>query len=146
MRLLRDELAVGALVDGVPECHVRARAFRRLAVPADLVVAREIPREDAGAEDEQHREGDHHVDPPLFGLRQAAATARRRSRSGRRNWPVYDSGTRATSSGGPAATPPPPPSPPSAPRSTSQSACLITSRLCSITRTVLPESTSRCST
>ena len=37
-------------------------------------------------------------------------------------------------------------SPPSGPRSTTQSACLITSRLCSITSTVLPLSTSRCST
>src|SRR5207302_1773333 len=36
--------------------------------------------------------------------------------------------------------------PPSGPRSISQSACLITSRLCSITSTVLPASTSRCRT
>ena len=40
----------------------------------------------------------------------------------------------------------PPPSPASGPRSMTQSAVLITSRLCSITTTVLPRSTSRCST
>ena len=40
----------------------------------------------------------------------------------------------------------PPPAPPSGPRSTIQSAVLITSRLCSITTTVLPWSRSRCST
>ena len=33
----------------------------------------------------------------------------------------------------------PPPSPPSGPRSTTQSAVLITSRLCSITTTVFPD-------
>jgi hypothetical protein len=40
----------------------------------------------------------------------------------------------------------PPPSPPSGPRSMIQSAVLMTSRLCSITTTVLPLSTSSCST
>ena len=40
----------------------------------------------------------------------------------------------------------PPPSPPSGPRSTTQSAVLITSRLCSITITVLPVSRNWCST
>ena len=40
----------------------------------------------------------------------------------------------------------PPPSPPSGPRSMIQSADLMTSRLCSITSTVLPASTRRCST
>src|SRR6266550_2878848 len=42
------------------------------------------------------------------------------------------------SSGGPQATISPPPSPPSGPRSITQSAVFITSRLCSITTTVLP--------
>src|SRR5437016_2991181 len=50
------------------------------------------------------------------------------------------------SSGGPQATILPPPSPPSGPRSITQSAVLMTSRLCSITTTVLPCDTSSCST
>src|SRR5262249_19712681 len=58
----------------------------------------------------------------LTRVRYAAATARR-SRSGARNCPVYDPGTRATSSGVPVATTSPPASPPSGPRSTTQSAC-----------------------
>src|SRR5262252_1601390 len=65
---------------------------------------------------------------------------------GRRYWPVYDAGSRATCSGVPSATSCPPRSPPSGPRSISQSAVLSTSRLCSITITVLPLSTRRCST
>ena len=52
----------------------------------------------------------------------------------------------ATSSGVPAATTRPPRSPPSGPRSMIQSAVLMTSRLCSITTTLFPLSTSRCST
>ena len=52
----------------------------------------------------------------------------------------------ATSSGVPAATIVPPRVPPSGPRSMIQSAVLMTSRLCSMTSTVLPRSTSRCST
>lgn len=50
-------------------------------------------------------------------------------------------GTPATSSGVPSATTRPPPLPPSGPMSTTQSAVLMTSRLCSITMTVLPLST-----
>src|SRR3569833_2507788 len=50
------------------------------------------------------------------------------------------------SSGVPQATISPPPSPPSGPRSMIQSAVLMTSRLCSITTTVLPWSASSCST
>ena len=49
----------------------------------------------------------------------------------------------AISSGVPVAVIRPPAAPPSGPRSISQSADLITSRLCSITSTVLPRSTSR---
>src|SRR5581483_4482162 len=67
-------------------------------------------------------------------------------RTSARNRPVWDSGDLATTSGGPSATTRPPPSPPSGPRSTIQSAVLMTSRLCSMTRTVLPASTRRCST
>ena len=52
----------------------------------------------------------------------------------------------ATSSGVPSATTVPPPEPPSGPMSMIQSAVLITSRLCSMTMTVLPLSTSECST
>ena len=48
--------------------------------------------------------------------------------------------------GRPGATTAPPPAPPSGPRSITQSAVLMTSRLCSITITVLPVSTSRVST
>jgi thiol-disulfide isomerase/thioredoxin len=52
--------------------------------------------------------------------------------------PVWDPLTLATSSGVPTATIVPPPAPPSGPKSTIQSAVLITSKLCSITTTVLP--------
>ena len=54
--------------------------------------------------------------------------------------------TVAMCSGGPSATIVPPPVPPPGPRSITQSAVLITSRLCSITSTVLPWSTRRWST
>src|SRR3989454_1919215 len=60
--------------------------------------------------------------------------------------PVADSATCATSSGVPAATTRPPWSPAPGPRSITQSARLMTSRLCSITTTVWPASTSRSST
>src|SRR5690606_37606266 len=63
-----------------------------------------------------------------------------------RNRPVCDLEFRATSSGVPTATTWPPLCPPSGPRSITQSAVLMTSRLCSITTTVLPCSTSSCST
>ncbi len=54
---------------------------------------------------------------------------------------MWLSGTVATCSGVPSATTIPPPAPPSGPMSITQSALLITSRLCSITMTVLPLST-----
>src|SRR6185503_7563517 len=60
--------------------------------------------------------------------------------------PVAEPLTLATFSGVPSAMIRPPRAPPSGPRSTIQSAVLMTSRLCSITTTVLPVSTSRCST
>src|SRR6185503_13178726 len=60
--------------------------------------------------------------------------------------PVYDRFDFAISFGGPSATIWPPRSPPSGPRSMIQSAFLMTSRLCSITSTVLPPSTRRLST
>ena len=59
-----------------------------------------------------------------------------------RKEPVWLSVTAATCSGVPSATICPPPEPPSGPRSMSQSAVLMTSRLCSITITELPASTS----
>src|SRR5439155_17592988 len=62
----------------------------------------------------------------------------------RRNWPVCDCLLRATSSGVPSATIRPPPAPPSGPRSMTQSASAIKSRLCSMTMTEWPASTSRC--
>ena len=64
-----------------------------------------------------------------------------RSSSGPRNRPVWLSATAATCSGVPSATTMPPPLPPSGPMSMIQSAVLITSRLCSMTMTVLPLST-----
>src|SRR5207245_2338375 len=67
-------------------------------------------------------------------------------RTSARNFPVYEPDVWATTSGGPSATSSPPASPPSGPRSMTWSAHLMTSRWCSTTRTVLPASTSRCST
>jgi len=58
--------------------------------------------------------------------------------NGFKNRPVCDPRVLATSSGVPVAIICPPPAPPSGPRSTTQSAVLITSRLCSITTTVFP--------
>ena len=75
----------------------------------------------------------------------AARPARRGSTRARYS-PVAESGVAATCSGVPAATTWPPRAPPSGPRSMIQSAVLITSRLCSMTITVLPLSTSRWST
>src|SRR3990170_9049293 len=85
-----------------------------------------------------------YVLPPAQGSAQAAAAVGSAS-TPRRYCPVDDSSTSATSSGVPVAITSPPSSPPPGPRSTIQSACLMTSRLCSITSTVLPLSTSRCS-
>ena len=82
--------------------------------------------------------------------RPASRRTRRRTaaRAARRAGPAR--GTRrspsrglATVSGVPSATIRPPRAPPSGPRSTIQSAVLMTSRLCSMTTTVLPVSTSR---
>src|SRR5262245_12087948 len=64
----------------------------------------------------------------------------------RRNRPVCERALRATISGVPSTTMLPPPSPPSGPRSMIQSASAIRSRLCSITMTECPASTSRCNT
>src|SRR5690606_18563104 len=77
-------------------------------------------------------------------LRLAGLTSRPRVRARKR--PVCDAGSRAISSGVPWPMIVPPRWPPSGPRSTTQSAVLITSRLCSITTTVLPSSRSLCST
>src|SRR5262249_38808637 len=63
--------------------------------------------------------------------------------SSARNLPVYDALHAATSSGVPQAIKRPPLWPPSGPRSITQSAVLITSRLCSITTTECPLSTRR---
>ena len=64
-----------------------------------------------------------------------------RASTGARKRPVCESSSVATCSGVPSATTRPPPLPPSGPRSTIQSALLMTSRLCSMTITVLPLST-----
>jgi serine/threonine protein kinase len=79
--------------------------------------------------------------PPL-----PLALRRDRSSSGLMNWPVWLVATRATCSGVPVAITSPPAEPPSGPRSMIQSAVLMTSRLCSMTSTVLPPSTRRCRT
>src|SRR5712692_3021435 len=79
---------------------------------------------------------------PLVNLPSSSPTAS----TLRRYWPVNDPFARATSSGDPAASTAPPAAPPSGPRSMTQSAVFTTSRLCSITTTVLPLSTNRCST
>ena len=68
------------------------------------------------------------------------------NRIGARAAAVCEVGCLATASGVPAVTTCPPPLPPSGPMSISQSAVFITSRLCSITTTVLPSSTNPCST
>src|SRR5258706_2452413 len=70
----------------------------------------------------------------------------RSARNAASTFPVWDCFAVATCSGMPCATTCPPPSPPSGPRSMIQSASAITSRLCSMTTTVLPASTNRCST
>src|SRR6185437_13357492 len=119
--LAGDDLAAATVVDHMSEQHVGPLAKRRLAVAADLVVAGDVAREHAGAEEHAHEHGDADVDPLLVTARHAAATARRSS-SGRRNCPVYASATPATSSGVPTAITSPPASPPSGPRSTIQSA------------------------
>ena len=67
------------------------------------------------------------------------------SRSGEEAAGVRAAPLAATCSGVPWATTRPPSSPPSGPRSMIRSAVLITSRLCSITTTVLPGSTRRSS-
>src|SRR5664280_1993386 len=63
-----------------------------------------------------------------------------------RNCPVSESGLRQISSGVPVAMMRPPLSPPSGPKSMTQSAFLMTSRLCSMTMTVLPLLVSSCRT
>ncbi len=68
------------------------------------------------------------------------------ARTGARNRPVWDSAYPATCSGVPSTTTRPPREPHSGPRSTIQSADLTTSRLCSMTMTVLPLSTRPCRT
>ena len=78
--------------------------------------------------------------------RAGLAGAGRGSSMCRRNWPVCDAATSMTCSGVPSATTVPPPAPPSGPMSMIQSAVLITSRLCSMTMTVLPLSASEWST
>src|ERR1035437_3594844 len=75
-------------------------------------------------------------------IRRAHALAR----TLRRNCPVCERLLRAICSGVPSATMRPPPSPPSGPRSMTQSASAMRSRLCSMTITEWPASTSRCST
>src|SRR5690606_20982093 len=68
------------------------------------------------------------------------------SRISARKRPVWLSSTSAICSGVPVASTWPPPDPPSGPRSITQSEDLMTSRLCSMTMTVFPLSTSPFST
>src|SRR5690606_42027448 len=89
-------------------------------------------RRDREAEQRLSRVVGHAADFLLdFGLSAAGSTLARKR-------PVCDPGLAATSSGVPVAMTCPPRWPPSGPRSTTQSAVLITSRLCSITTMVLP--------
>src|ERR1017187_3185240 len=74
-------------------------------------------------------------------IRRAHALAR----TLRRNRPVCERLLRAICSGVPCATIRPPPSPPSGPRSMTQSASAMRSRLCSMTITEWPASTNLCS-
>ena len=79
-----------------------------------------------------------------FAISDVRAASRKNSLS---TAPVCETrGLRDTAAGGPAATTLPPPAPASGPMSMIQSASAMTSRLCSTTTTVLPASTSRCST
>ena len=78
--------------------------------------------------------------------RAAGLTAGPAASTGARKRPVWLAGTAATCSGVPSAMTRPPPDPPSGPMSMTQSALLMTSRLCSMTITVLPLSTRPCST
>src|SRR5437763_12548971 len=82
----------------------------------------------------------------IYPARRRRGAGRRAFRYCRRYRPVWLASTWATSSGVPVATMYPPASPPSGPRSMIQSAVLMTSRLCSMTSTVLPAATSACST
>ena len=75
---------------------------------------------------------------PADGACGAPRAAGARRAPGRGTRPVWLVGCTATSSGVPSATTVPPPEPPSGPMSMTQSAVLMTSRLCSMTMTVLP--------
>src|SRR6185312_12971151 len=166
----RDRQVLGRL-DGVrPALHLHLRRLdldRALLAGADRQQHRAVEPDPDGRRDRPpprhghlpERRGQHAPEPVVDGQlhlhrqparrhgsvaegRQAAAAACAGSTS-RRYCPVNEPSTSATSSGVPVATISPPASPPSGPRSISQSACLITSRLCSITSTVFPASTSR---
>src|SRR6185369_9546932 len=108
---------------GLPGAHDDRLAARRL---------REVLRDDAkgiGGRERRLEAAEQELarihQPEAAFLREAG------SRMFLRNLPVKLSGVRATSSGVPATRMRPPPSPPSGPRSTTQSAVLMTSRLCS---------------
>src|SRR6185503_16493356 len=103
----------------------------------DRLGALDVARHHAGAAP-QHRRGDHQRERRA--ARHAALRSARKLRSAAPVCPgLMPSGT-------PWYTIAPPPPPPSGPRSMSQSASAMTSRLCSITTAVLPASTRRCST
>jgi len=109
---------VGAVVAPDDDLAEEAAALgdRGLAVAADLAVAVQERRSQARDEERDADGTDEDEDAAGAVPVHAAATAAG-LRSRRRNLPVYDASTAATSSGVPTATISPPASPPSGPRS-----------------------------
>src|SRR5690606_8900646 len=119
------------VVDVVERVEVAPAQFDRKADQGGLVV-------EAHGAGRKGGRGDQAADLRRRGRSRPSTLARKR--------PVCECSTAASCSGVPSATMVPPRWPPSGPRSITQSAVLITSRLCSITTTVLPSSRSLCST
>src|SRR5215472_11027003 len=91
---------------------------------------------------EPTRHSHHHATPQIT-YRAFERDAPLPFSTGPRYFPVYDPASLAIASGGPTPTIFPPRLPPSGPRSITQSAVLITSRLCSITTIEPPASIRR---
>src|SRR2546426_898238 len=134
---------------GIPFHHEEKRRCDERAgeeaAPEHLLERRralDVPRDHArGAPKHGRRDHQREGDAAARGF-QVAFLDSRNPASAAAVWP----GAAPAFSGGPWNTILPPPSPPSGPRSMIQSASAMTSRLCSITTTVLPASTRRCST
>src|SRR5690606_31810303 len=132
--LQRGEVIAQARPQVLGFAHIEHPAIR-VAEPVDARPGGDLPRLGAIAQ------SGHAVS-----LERGAAHTRMPASISCRKRPVWLSSARASCSGVPVATTCPPPEPPSGPRSMIQSADLITSRLCSITITVLPLSASPLST